>query len=106
MDSRRKKKKKSIKNFNKQIKEKCYNVLPPGKKLLRFLKETESFMPFVRLVMIKHKKKFNDAVNLIKMNPDIFYLVGESNFSFFCTLLNESIAVKYYERFQKFRPPC
>jgi len=77
MDSRRKKKKKAIKQLNRQkAMEKGYMSLPTNKKLLRFIKETGKFKYFISLVRKKHHIGFQAAIDRIKSNPDIYYLIG------------------------------
>lgn len=116
MDSRRKKKKKAIKQLNKQMAmEKGYMSLPANKKLLRFIKETGKFKYFISLVRKKHHIGFQAAIDRIKSNPDIFYLIGtfrnawSSNFfggqttSF---IQYDSITERFIDEFNKFRPIC
>ncbi len=112
MDSRRKKKKKAIKQLNRQMAmEKDYMSLPAGKKLLRFIKETGNFKYFISLVRKKHHIGFQAAIDRIKSNPDIYYLIGGFSSmwsSDFTTsyIQYDSITEKFIDEFYKFRPIC
>ena len=96
--------------LNKQLRvEKEYRNLPPQKKLLRYLKEIGKYRFFVKLVMKKHKIGFQDSINLIKINPDIFYLIGHftSNLGYgtwFCGY--DETTNEFIEGFSKFKPIC
>ena len=117
MDSRRKKKKKAIKQLNRQMAmEKGYMSLPTDKKLLRFIKETGKFKYFISLVRKKHHIGFQAAIDRIKSNPDIYYLIGTfsatwSSSNFFGSqttsfMQYDSITEKFIDEFNKFRPIC
>jgi len=116
MDSRRKKKKKAIKQLNKKlVLEKDYVGLPTDKKLMRFLKETGRFIKFITLIKKKHHTGFQSSIDLIKTNPDICYLIGSfcstwSN-SFFGSqrpsfIKYDEMTEKFMDEFSKFRPIC
>ena len=112
MDSRRKKKKKAIKQLNRQMAmEKDYMSLPAGKKLLRFIKETGNFKYFISLVRKKHHIGFQAAIDRIKSNPDIYYLIGgfssmwSSDFTA-SYIQYDSITERFIDEFYKFRPIC
>jgi len=116
MDSRRNKKKKAIKQLNRQMAmEKGYMSLPAGKKLLRFIKETGKFKYFISLVRKKHHIGFQAAIDCIKSNPDIYYLIGTfsavwSGGSFGSQTTSfmqyDSITERFIDEFNKFRPIC
>lgn len=116
MDSRRKKKKKAIKQLNRQMAmEKGYMSLPTDKKLLRFIKETGKFKYFISLVRKKHHIGFQAAIDRIKSNPDIYYLIGTFSATwssgFFGSqttsfMQYDNITEKFIDEFNKFRPIC
>lgn len=117
MDSRRKKKKKALKQLNKKLAlEKGYMGLPTGKKLMRFLKETGRFIKFITLIRKKHHIGFQSSINLIKTNPDIYYLIGSfcatwSSSNFFGSqspsfIKYDEMTEKFMDEFNKFRPTC
>lgn len=111
--SKKRKKEKAIKDLNRKlIEEKNYRTLQTSKKLLRCLKETGHFKAFISLVMKKHHTGMQGSINLIKSNPDIFYLIGyyeKCNWNMFGSQSwwsnnFDELTIAYMELFKKFRP--
>lgn len=114
MDSRKRKKKKTIRMLNKKIQEeKDYRGLETFKRLLRFLKESGYFKHFINLVMKKHNVGFQGAINKIKDNPDIVHLIGMGGYQWSygwfgaqtTSFYHEDATTTFYlEMFAKFAP--
>jgi hypothetical protein len=111
--SKKRKKEKALRSLNKElIAKKEYMTLPPHRKLLRCLKESGEFKRFISLVMKKHHTGIQGAINIIKSNTDIFYLIGHFENSGWNMWGGQSghyinfdkTTSFYYDLFYKFKP--
>ena len=116
MNSRRRQKKKAIRMLNKQLaEEKDYRALNANKRLMRFLKESGRFTSFIGLVRKKHHIGFQAAINLIKSNPEIYFLIGHTTdhwtqlgfTSQYTRVIGYDETTQWYiDNFNKYRPLC